>query len=71
MSAAARKARKREGVPFTRTPKVGTPLAERAIAWTAQMVNGKRISAPSKNAVARRERRAEITGETTRAEAKS
>lgn len=30
MSTAARKARKRAGTPFTRTPKVGTPAHERA-----------------------------------------
>lgn len=29
MSTAARKARKRAGIPFTKTPKQGTPLHER------------------------------------------
>lgn len=30
MSTAARKARKRAGIKFTKAPKVGTPVAERA-----------------------------------------
>ena len=30
MSTAARKARKRAGIPFTKPPKVGTPLEERS-----------------------------------------
>lgn len=30
MSTAARKARKRAGIPFTKAPKVGTPLEERS-----------------------------------------
>jgi hypothetical protein len=38
MSTAARKARKRASVKFVRTPKVGTPLTERA--WFQAVVPG-------------------------------
>ena len=38
MSTAARKARKRAGIKFERTPKVGTPLLERF--WFTQLVYG-------------------------------
>ena len=31
MSTSARKARKRAGTPFVRTPKVGTPLEDRSV----------------------------------------
>lgn len=38
MSTTARKARKRAGEKFTRTPKIGTPLLDRA--WFAGLVWG-------------------------------
>jgi hypothetical protein len=38
MSTAARKARKRAGIPFSKLSKVGTPFAERA--WFNQLVTG-------------------------------
>jgi hypothetical protein len=38
MSTAARKARKRAGIKFVRTPKVATPLLERS--WFTQMFPG-------------------------------
>lgn len=38
MSTTARKARKRAGIKFTKAPKVGTPLVERA--WFAGFVPG-------------------------------
>lgn len=40
MSTTARKARKRAGIPFTRTAKTPTPLAERA--WFAALVPGEK-----------------------------
>lgn len=36
MSTAARKARKRAGIKFTKTPKVGTPFLERS--WVTALV---------------------------------
>lgn len=63
MSAAARKARKREGVKFVRTPKVGTPLADRSVPWSTRLVGGVRKFVPSSKAIARNIRRSEITGE--------
>jgi hypothetical protein len=33
MATAARKARKRSGIPFFKAPKVGTPIWERAAYW--------------------------------------
>jgi len=38
MSTAARKARKRAGIPFVKAPKVGTPFPERA--WFNELVTG-------------------------------
>jgi hypothetical protein len=38
MSTAARKARKRAGIPFAKAPKVGTPFRERA--WFSELVTG-------------------------------
>ncbi|MGV8913774.1 MAG: hypothetical protein ACOH14_14265 [Rhodoglobus sp.] len=38
MSTAARKARKRAGIPFTKVSKVGTPFQERA--WFSELVTG-------------------------------
>jgi hypothetical protein len=61
VSTAARKARKREGIPFERVGKVGTPLSERIVPQRADLSKG--IWVPAKRALKRLGRRAEVTGE--------
>jgi hypothetical protein len=61
MSNAERKARKRSGLPFVREPKVGTPLAERAVPWVRDEATG--LNHPSRRAIVRALKRSLITEE--------